>query len=123
MKKYVIVSIKRGDQFEEGFLEDKDKAVKKAIASYHALAESDKQKLEDYYVGLFECEKINGRWFIDEDDPEEVVLTLHALQNGVGIECYISTTAENKTFCDLEKAKMYFKKSNQYNGSVVKTKI
>lgn len=44
--KYVIVSVKGGDQFEDGFLTDKNAAIEKAISDYYALSDYDKKKLD-----------------------------------------------------------------------------
>lgn len=104
MKKWVIVSTYE-DQFEEGFFDSKDKAIEDAISSYHALSEFDRNKLADYYVGLFECEKINGRWFTkDNSEAEEIALLFDTLKNGRGIEY------DDGKFYELDDAKEYFRR-------------
>ena len=104
--KYVIVSVKGGDQFEDGFLTDKNAAIEKAISDYHALSDYDKKHLDDYYVGLFECEEINGKSVLsDESDPIESVLSFDDIKNGRGIEY-----GDGFKFYDLDEAKEYFRK-------------
>lgn len=105
-KKYVIVSVTGGDQFEDGFFIDKNAAIETAIASYHALSNYDKKNLNDFFVGLFECEEINGRWFFSEEssDPIEVVLSFDDLKNGKGIEY-----GDNKIY-NLDEAKKHLKR-------------
>ena len=104
--KYVIVSVKGGDQFEDGFLTDKNAAIEKAISDYYALSDYDKKNLDDYYVGLFECEEINGKSVLsDESDPIEIVLSFDYIKNGRGIEY-----GDGFKFYDLEEAKEYFKR-------------
>ena len=104
MKKWVIVTLKNGNEFEEGFFDNKDEAIEDAISSYHALSEFDRNKLADYYVGLFECEQINGRLFIDENnsEAEEIVLSFNDIKNGGGIEY------DDRKFYELDDAKEYF---------------
>lgn len=106
MKKWVIVTSENGNEFEQGFFDNKDKAIEDAISSYHALSDFDKKDLDDYYVGLFECEKINGRWFIDENnsEAEEIALLFDTLKNGRGIEY------DEGMFYELDDAKEYFRK-------------
>ena len=101
MKKWVIVTLKNGNEFEEGFFDNKDEAIEDAISSYHALSEFDRNKLADYYVGLFECEQINGRLFIDENnsEAEEIVLSFNDIKNGRGIEY------DDGKFYELDDAK------------------
>lgn len=104
--KYVIISVTGGNQFEEGFLTDKNAAIEKAISDYHALSDYDKKNLDDYYVGLFNCEEINGKWYLsDEPDPIEVVLSFDYIKNGRGIEY-----GDGFKFYDLEEAKEYFRR-------------
>lgn len=105
--KYVIVSVvSGGDCFEDGFLTDKNAAIEKAISDYHALSDYDKKHLEDYYVGLFKCEEVCGKWFLaDDNDPIEVVLSFDYIKNGRGIEY-----GDGFKFYDLEEAKEYFKR-------------
>lgn len=104
--KYVIVSVTGGNQFEEGFHADKNTTIEEAISSYHALSDYDKKNLDDYYVGLFNCEEINGKWYLsDEPDPIEVVLSFDNVKNGRGIEY-----GDGFKFYDLEEAKEYFRR-------------
>lgn len=104
--KYVIVSVTGGNQFEEGFYADKNTAIEESIASYNALSNHDKNSLEDYYVGLFKCEEVCGKWFLaDDNDPIEVVLSFDYIKNGRGIEY-----GDGFKFYDLEEAKEYFKR-------------
>ena len=101
--KYVIVSVISGNQFEEGFYADKNITIGEAISSYHALSDYDKKNLDDYYVGLFNCEEINGKWYLsDEPDPIEVVLSFNDIKNGRGIEY------DDRKFYELDDAKEYF---------------
>ena len=106
MKKWVIVTLKNGNEFEEGFFDNKDEAIEDAISSYHDLSDFDKKDLDDYYVGLFECEQINGRWFTNEDnsEAEEIALSFDTLKNGRGIEYY------DWKFYELDDAKEYFRR-------------
>ena len=104
--KYVIVSVKGGDQFEDGFFTDKNVAIETAIASYHALSNYDKKNLNDFFVGLFECEEINGKSVLsDAPDPVEIVLSFDDVKNGRGIEY-----GDGFKFYDLEEAKEYFRR-------------
>ena len=106
MKKWVIVTLENGNEFEEGFFDNKDEAIEDAISSYHALSDFDKKDMEDYYVGLFECEQINGRWFIDENnsEAEEIALSFNTLKNGRGIKY------DDGMFYELDDAKRYFRR-------------
>lgn len=104
--KYVIVSVTGGNQFEEGFYADKNTAIEEAISSYHALSDYDKKNLDDFFVGLFECEEINGKWYLSDDpDPIEVVLSFDNVKNGRGIEY-----GDGFKFYNLEEAKEYFRR-------------
>lgn len=70
------------------------------------MSDYDKKNLDDYYVGLFNCEEINGKWYLsDEPDPIEVVLSFDNVKNGRGIEY-----GDGFKFYDLEEAKEYFKR-------------
>ena len=105
MKKWVIITWEKGSRFEEGFFDSKDEAIEDAISSYHALSDFDKKDLEDYYVGLFECEKINERWFIENDsEAEEIALLFDTLKNGRAIKY------DDGKFYDLDDAKEYFRR-------------